>query len=134
MKPYFPFGICGHTNPPRLRQPRNTEMALFAWMAQPLLMAGGTSPGTYWRWVMLPYQWPPKVRTMLPPLHFSGFLWSCYTSEVSPDSFSNGGGDQQRVLLGSVTLSQCKTLVCTKWLNSHVKQSANQSLPEIMAD
>ena len=48
---------------------------------------------------------PLQVRMMLPPLHFSGFLWSCYTSEVSPDSFSNGGGVQQQVLLGSVTLS-----------------------------
>ena len=131
MKPCFPFGICICNNPLRQSQPRNTETVLFTWMSPFLPMAGDMFPGTPLKLsnALVPLQ----VRTMLPPLHFLGFLWSCYTSEVSPDNFSNRGGVQQRVLLGSVTLSQCKTLVHTKWLNSHVKRSADQSLPESIA-
>ena len=94
----------GCDNPLRQRQPWNTKTALFTWMSPPLPRPGGMFPGTPLK--LSKAFMPLQVRTMLPPLHFSGFLWSCYTSEVSPDSFSNGGGVQQWVLLGSLIMWQ----------------------------
>merc|ERR1711873_373921 len=50
-------------------------------MILPLLMVGGMFPGTplELRKAFVPLQ----VRMMSPPLHFSEFLWSCYTSKGS---------------------------------------------------
>ena len=74
------YGIVYATIPETVTAFKHRDGAVFFGCSCPLLMAGGTPPETPLE--LSKASVPLQVRMMSPPLHFSGFLLSCYPSKV----------------------------------------------------